>query len=181
MCRTSNPGAAELQELTLADNGQPLFQRIAQVARAWDPGGQIGLVVGATAPGALPAVRAANPEAWILAPGVGAQGGDLEATLSAGLRADGGGVLISVSRGIGRAADPAAAAAALVQRMAGARAADVGDERGALAAALIDSGCVRFGSFKLKSGLMSPSISIFDGWSASRGSSDVWRAPTRPC
>ena len=103
LCRTSNPGAAELQELRDVD-GVPLYVRVAAAVRRWDthPTGQCGLVVGATVPGALPAVRAVNPNAWILAPGVGAQGGDLEATVRAAVRDDGLGLLISVSRGIAR-------------------------------------------------------------------------------
>jgi uridine monophosphate synthetase len=68
------------------------------------------LVIGATYPGALRAVRAIAPQAWFLVPGIGAQGGDLEATIAAGLREDGLGLVISVSRGVCHAPDPRAAA-----------------------------------------------------------------------
>ncbi len=165
---------AELQEVEDGD-GTPLFVRVAAAVRQWDTAredgvGQCGLVVGATAPGALPAVRAANPEAWILAPGVGAQGGDLVATVGAALRSDGLGLLVSVSRGISRAANPAEAARALVEQIATARATamSVKDENPtpvsalatgkgrALADGLLTAGCVQFGSFTLKSGLTSP-------------------------
>jgi orotidine-5'-phosphate decarboxylase len=75
-------------------------------------------VAGATFPETLREIRRTAPDLWILAPGVGAQGGELQATLQAGLRADAMGVLINVSRGISRAADPAAAAADLRDQIA---------------------------------------------------------------
>ncbi len=128
LCRTSNPGAAELQNLQVsASEGHadaptaPLYQVIAETARRWDHHGQIGLVVGATVPGVIPTVRRAFPEAWLLCPGVGAQGGDLAATVGKALRPDGLGLLVSVSRGISRAADPGAAAAELVAQVRQAR------------------------------------------------------------
>ena len=71
------------------------------------------LVVGATHPEALARVRAAAPDLWFLAPGVGAQGGELESALKAGLRKDGKGILLPVSRGISRAENPRQAAAEL--------------------------------------------------------------------
>ncbi len=86
---------------------QRLFERVAELARGWNVRDNLGLVVGATHPEALAAVRKVAPELWILAPGVGAQGGDLAAALRAGLRADGLGLLVPVSRQISRAADPA--------------------------------------------------------------------------
>ena len=112
LCKTSNPGAGDLQDLPLADRipAQRLFERVAELARGWNVNDNLGLVVGATHPEALAAVRKVAPELWILAPGVGAQGGDLEAALSAGLRADGLGLLVPVSRQISRAADPRQAA-----------------------------------------------------------------------
>ena len=119
LCKTSNPGAGDLQDLPLADRvpAQRLFERVAELARGWNSGDNLGLVVGATHPEALAAVRKVAPELWILAPGVGAQGGDLEAALNAGLRADGLGLLIPVSRQISRATDPGRAAQELVERM----------------------------------------------------------------
>ena len=81
LCRTSNPGADDLQELTVA--GRPLFLEVARRAREWNTGGNIGLVAGATRPNDLAAVRRECPGMPILVPGVGAQGGDLEAATRA--------------------------------------------------------------------------------------------------
>ena len=88
----------------------PNYEHLARLAQTWNTHGNLGLVVGATQVDALRRVRAAAPDLWFLAPGVGAQGGDLEAALRAGLRADGLGMLIPVSRGISRAPDPRQAA-----------------------------------------------------------------------
>ncbi len=113
LCKTSNPGSADLQNLTVdggAAAARPLYLRVAELAQAWNTNGNIGLVVGATHPLALAEVRAAAPDLWFLAPGVGAQGGDLQAALRAGLRTDGLGMLITVSRSIARADDPTNAA-----------------------------------------------------------------------
>ena len=184
LCKTSNPGAGDLQDLPLADRvpAQRLFERVAELARGWNVNDNLGLVVGATHPEALAAVRKVAPELWILAPGVGAQGGDLEAALNAGLRADGLGLLVPVSRQISRAADPRKAASELAAatwnwaRMnadkRGEKDSDSSapvrarprpeqqDSAGtlspaaeALADRLLDAGCVRFGQFTLKSGL----------------------------
>ena len=71
---------------------------VAQHAQQWNANGNVGLVVGATDPQALARVRAAAPDLWFLVPGIGAQGGDLQASLEAGLRPDGLGLLINVSR-----------------------------------------------------------------------------------
>lgn len=171
LCRTSNRGAAPVQDAALA-SGEAVFERVARLASGWSRHPNVGLVVGATEPEALRRVRAVAPDAWILAPGVGAQGGDLAAALRAGLRGDGLGVLVPVSRSIGRAADPRAEAERLRDgiaveqaRVAGAigtlpaarpAAGAVGTIPAALADGLIDAGCVRFGSFVLKSGLASP-------------------------
>jgi orotidine 5'-phosphate decarboxylase subfamily 2 len=119
LCKTSNPGASDLQDLTV-DRGPstvhrpssvPLYEHIAYLAQQWNVGNNIGLVVGATQPEALARVRSAAPDLWFLVPGVGAQGGDLETALRSGLRADGKGMLINVSRGISRTSDPAKSAA----------------------------------------------------------------------
>jgi uridine monophosphate synthetase len=119
LCKTSNPGAGDLQDLPLAGRvpAQRLFERVAELACGWNVRDNVGLVVGATHPEALAAVRTVAPELWILAPGVGAQGGDLAAALRVGLRADGLGLLVPVSRQISRAADPGQAARELVKRM----------------------------------------------------------------
>jgi uridine monophosphate synthetase len=120
LCKTSNPGAADLQDLMVVgadlDGGRaatPLYLAVARLARAWNTADNIGLVVGATQLDALAHVRAAAPDLWFLAPGVGAQGADLAAALHAGLRRDGKGMLLPVSRAVSRAVDPARAAAQL--------------------------------------------------------------------
>ncbi len=120
LCKTSNPGSADLQDLPLQD-GRPLYLHVAQRAQEWGRAGNVGLVVGATHPQALAQVRATAPGLWFLAPGVGAQGGDLQAALRAGLREDGLGVLVTVSRGIARQPDAAAAARTLREAIARAR------------------------------------------------------------
>ena len=114
LCHTSNPSAAEIQ--WASQWGLPLYRRIAAQAMSWGDG-NVGLVLGATYPETLAEVRAQAPNAWFLAPGVGAQGGDAAATLAQGARGDGRGVLINVSRGIALADDHAAAAQTLCEQM----------------------------------------------------------------
>lgn len=167
LCKTSNPGSVDLQDLILQGGGS-LHEHVAALAQSWNTRGNVGLVVGATAPAALARVRAAAPDLWFLVPGVGTQGGDLEAALRAGLRADGKGLLINVSRGLARAADPARAAADLRDAIVSVQysLSREGSSRGrpgvvpgpgaALADGLLEAGCVKFGSFTLKSGLQSP-------------------------
>jgi orotidine-5'-phosphate decarboxylase len=99
LCRTSNPGARDFQDLTL--DGQPLYRRIAERAAAqWNERGNLMLVVGATYPREMAELRQAHPELWFLVPGIGAQGGDLDSTLAAGLNSDGTGLMINSSRAI---------------------------------------------------------------------------------
>ncbi len=99
LCRTSNPGGADLQGLTLS-NGDKVFEHIARLAAgAWNRGGQIGLVVGATFPAEIARVRELAPTLPLLVPGVGAQGGDAEATVRAGWRPDGP-IIVNSSRAI---------------------------------------------------------------------------------
>jgi uridine monophosphate synthetase len=112
LCKTSNPGSGDLQDLQL-ENGMTLYEHVAKLAQAWNTKNNIGLVVGATHPEALARVRSAAPDLWFLAPGVGAQGGELESALKAGMRKDGKGILLPVSRGISRAEKPDRAAAEL--------------------------------------------------------------------
>jgi uridine monophosphate synthetase len=113
LCKTSNPGASDIQDLPVSgpESAVPLYEHIARLAQGWNSGNNIGLVVGATQPDSLARVRAAAPDLWFLAPGVGPQGGDLETALRLGLRKDGKGLLINVSRGISRSPNPAQAAA----------------------------------------------------------------------
>jgi uridine monophosphate synthetase len=110
LCKTSNSGSGDLQDIPLAD-GDLLYEHVAKLAQSWNTKNNIGLVVGATHIEAMKRVRAAAPDLWFLAPGVGAQGGELEAALKAGLRKDGKGMLIPISRGISRAEKPGLAAA----------------------------------------------------------------------
>ena len=117
LCRTSNPGAGEIQDLVVAadaSNGAPrerLHERVARLATTWGPGGTVGLVVGATAPHELAMIRQIAPGLPFLVPGVGAQGGDIVPVLAdgpasapPGASRPGGGLLVNVSRGIAGAA-----------------------------------------------------------------------------
>jgi orotidine-5'-phosphate decarboxylase len=97
LCRTSNPGGSDLQDLELA-SGDRVYERVAALADLWNQNGNVGLVVGATTPEELEAVREQVPDLPFLVPGVGAQGGDAEAAVTHGL-ADGVG-LVNSSRGI---------------------------------------------------------------------------------
>jgi orotidine-5'-phosphate decarboxylase len=99
LCRTSNPGGSDLQAQPLA-NGDLLFEHIAKLAAGeWNRGGQLGLVVGATYPAEVARVRALAPTLPLLIPGIGAQGGDAEATVRAGHRAQGP-IVVSSSRAV---------------------------------------------------------------------------------
>jgi orotidine-5'-phosphate decarboxylase len=117
LCRTSNPGAAELQGLEVAADdaagqpAEPLYARVARRVTRWGPGGTVGLVVGATAPAEMAAIRAIAPGLAFLVPGVGAQGGVIAPVLEHGPATarpagggTGGGLLVNVSRGIALAA-----------------------------------------------------------------------------
>jgi uridine monophosphate synthetase len=188
LCKTSNPGAGDFQSLIVKTlrvsetREVSLFELVAERAQQWNINGNVGLVVGATYPDDLARVRALAPDLWFLVPGVGAQGGDLEKALAAGLRADGMGMLIAVSRGISRAASPGEEARRLRDEILEAQTArlkakdtlratsqsiplgrDTSSAIGhppsaihSLAQDLLASGCVRFGQFTLKSGVVSP-------------------------
>ena len=100
LCKTSNPGSAELQDLAL-ESGGPLYLEVARrAAKDWNSNDNLCLVVGATYPKELASIRRTVGEMPLLVPGIGAQGGDLEATLRSGLCKDGWGLLINSSRGI---------------------------------------------------------------------------------
>lgn len=120
LCRTSNPGSGEFQDLVV--DGRPLYQHVAsRVADDWNGNGNCLLVVGATWPTELGVLRGKVGDLPFLVPGVGAQGGDVEAVVTQGKTADGTGLVISSSRAIlyaGSGADfaDAARAAALAQR-----------------------------------------------------------------
>ena len=99
LCHTSNPGARDFQELLV--DGEPLYQRIARtIANEWNADGNCALVVGATFPEELKVIRGIVGDMPLLIPGIGAQGGDVEATVRNGRTADGTGLVINSSRGI---------------------------------------------------------------------------------
>lgn len=171
LCYTSNPSASAIQEF--GDGRTRLFEHVVAEATGWGSAEQIGFVVGATQPEALARVRRllGGRLHWILAPGVGAQGGDLDGALAAGLDAQGLGLIVPVSRHILYVDNPRGAAQALRVEIDRARAAvspqsavqpapDFEDPAATGRADLIlhlhDAGCVRFGEFTLASGLRSP-------------------------
>lgn len=105
LCHTSNPGALELQDLEA--NGKKLWQIVAeQVSKVWNKNNNCMLVVGATYPEEMKQIRSIAPDMTLLVPGIGAQGGDLQAVLKAGLTKDGLGLIINSSRGIIFSSDP---------------------------------------------------------------------------
>jgi len=117
LCKTSNAGSMDLQNLLVlpvgAENSAPLYIYVAHLAQQWNEKNNIGIVVGANHPAVMSNIRAAAPDLWFLSPGIGAQGGDLETALKSGLRKEGKGMLINVSRSIARAENPGLAAAEL--------------------------------------------------------------------
>ena len=115
LCKTSNAGSMDMQNLLVmpmgSDMPMPLYLYVAKLAEQWNTNNNIGIVVGATHPQIMEMIRAAVPDLWFLSPGIGAQGGELKLALKAGLRADGKGMLIPISRGISRRENPKLAAA----------------------------------------------------------------------
>ena len=171
LCRTSNPGSMDFQTLNIADNGLalPLYVKVAKTVCGWSD--TVGLVVGGNDVESLLAVRKELPEAWILAPGIGAQGGTIAEAINAGIRDDGLGILPHVSRSIAAAADPGQAARKLRDELNDARdqvlekrgRAPASDEvtesptlKSRLLDGFLDTGCFRLGEFVLKSGIVSP-------------------------
>ena len=110
LCRTSNAGAGELQDVEIA-GGHPLYEHVALLANGWNTRGTVGLVGGATYPEQAARVRALAPELLILMPGVGAQEGDLEAAVRASIDGDRSGILVNASRSVLYAGGAAAARA----------------------------------------------------------------------
>jgi uridine monophosphate synthetase len=153
LCHTSNPSAAEIQHFGQAS----LYRHVAWLGQTWGDANQIGFVVGATQPEALAQVRAMAPDCWLLAPGIGAQGGDLAAAMAAGLDVNGGGVIIPVSRSVIYAADPRKTAVnfrnTINQHRPGVK---DGAQKTELILELYKAGCVQFGEFTLSSGKQSP-------------------------
>lgn len=114
LCRTSNPGDDEFQNLEV--DGKPLWQIVAErVRNEWNANGNCMLVVGATHPLEIAQVRRIVGDMPLLVPGVGAQGGDVVAAVRAGVDSSNGGMIINASRSIIYADDPAAAARELQQ------------------------------------------------------------------
>ena len=172
LCKTSNPGSKDLQDLQMSISAgtsqhQLLYEWIAAKAVEWNVKDNLGLVVGATQIEPLKRVREIAPNLWFLAPGIGAQGGDLDLALQAGLRGDGFGMVVPVSRGISKAPDPRKVVIDLNDRINLCREntslkrkvikvhPHLSDKK-KLAIDILESGCVRFGEFTLKSGLISP-------------------------
>ncbi|RLN20288.1 hypothetical protein BBJ28_00025012, partial [Nothophytophthora sp. Chile5] len=162
LCKTSNPSANDFQ--TLSVGSRALFEEVAAKCEQWNSEDNVGLVVGATDVEALRRVRAVTPKLWILAPGIGAQGGNLEEAVTAGLSSDGLGLLVPVSRGISKASNPKEAAESLRDAINAVRKTKV-----AAAAVSVSSsresefikfalsfGVLKFGDFTLKSGRKSP-------------------------
>ena len=110
VCRSSNPGAASLQHLQA--EGKPLYLHVAELAESLNVNGNVGLVVGATAPEQIAELRAASNLPFLI-PGVGAQGGDLEGSVRAAWNGDPASCLVSSSRSILYAGNPAGAASAI--------------------------------------------------------------------
>ena len=176
LCKTSNPGAAELQDLVVSQLTQSanfqgpnraLYEWVADFVRDWNIHSNLGLVVGATQVESLERVRLNDPRIWILAPGIGAQGGNLQAALRAGLRKDGMGMLIPVSRAISRSSDPRQEAQKIRDTINSERFSirqgkqtvktnTLSIFQQSIASSLLEIGCIKFGQFKLKSGIISP-------------------------
>ena len=174
LCKTSNPDSADIQMLGGA--AEPVYLSVARLADQWNERNNLGLVVGATDPIAIARVRRVVPDLWILAPGVGPQGADPKAALEAGLRADGLGMLIPISRSLAGGSDPRETAVRFKDGINHIRASSTFPPKRikespppgkpspppgkpsllGLADALLDSGCVKFGDFELKSGDRSP-------------------------
>jgi uridine monophosphate synthetase len=144
---------------------------VAEQAAGWNERGNVGLVAGATYPNEVCSVRALAPNEWLLMPGIGQQGGDLEAALKNGLRADSSGVIVNASRSIIYAEDPREAAMNLRAQIQAIRAEHRGGDGGCetearptsvapnlidLAIGLYEVGAIQFGDFTLQSGQPSP-------------------------
>lgn len=156
LCRTSNSGAAEFQDLEA--NGQRLYQTVAQnVHDKWNVNNNCLLVVGATYPKEMKEIREmVGDDMTFLVPGVGAQGGDIEATVRAGVNNYGDGMIINSSRGIIFASDGddfAEAARVETEKLRG----EINKYRHTdLVLALHRIGAIKFGEYTLKSGIISP-------------------------
>jgi orotidine 5'-phosphate decarboxylase subfamily 2 len=116
LCRTSNLGASEIQDLMV--EGKPIWQIVAErVSEVWNKNNNCMLVVGATYPGEMKKIRSVVGDMTFLVPGIGAQGGDLKATLEAGLNSERLGLIINSSRGIIFSENPKEEAQKLLQEI----------------------------------------------------------------
>lgn len=165
LCYTSNPSASEIQEF--GSYAERLFEHVVTLGQSWGDAAQIGFVVGATYPYALAQVRRLMPNQahWILAPGVGAQGGNLDIALAAGLDENGAGLIVPVSRAIIYSDNPRQAATTYRDEINHARksikpnippGSKSNTPHQELILQLFEGGCVQFGEFTLASGQKSP-------------------------
>lgn len=162
LCYTSNPSARQIQEF--GNSEERLFEYVLRCGQHWGEANQIAFVVGATQPAALAQVRSLAPDRWFLTPGVGAQGGDLNAAMAAGLNQRGRGLIVPVSRSIIYAADPRPVAQQLRDEINTARSSrpaspaesSVTPAQVELIMHLHEAGCIQFGDFTLASGKQSP-------------------------
>jgi uridine monophosphate synthetase len=117
LCRTSNQGSAVMQEIRVCDAEgiEEYYLRLARRVAGWSS--RIGLVAAGNDYHALAAIRRELPDVWLLAPGIGAQGGRIDRAISAGMRADGMGILLNISRGITQTESPRRAAQQAVKEM----------------------------------------------------------------
>lgn len=161
LARTSNPRAAAFQDLAVGSG--LLYEKVAAECVSWSD--RVGLVAAGNDPVGLAAVRKAAPNAWLLAPGIGAQGGTVTEAYAAGARADGSGIIPVAARSVADAPDPAAAARALAEDMKRAADSAAAGSSGRkspdalkmrIMRGLVDTGCFKTGSFTLKSGKVSP-------------------------
>lgn len=152
LCSTSNPGSADFQGF---GGATPLYLEVARRVAEWNAAGNCGLVVGATHPERIAAIREAAPDLPFLMPGLGAQGGDPAAFLPPALNGQPGGVIVNVSRGIMETGNPAEAARQYRDQLQAA--AQVGprpvkSDKQRIAGLLEQAGCVQHGEFTLASG-----------------------------
>ncbi|RPJ05599.1 MAG: orotidine-5'-phosphate decarboxylase, partial [Spirochaetaceae bacterium] len=168
LCRTSNPGASKIQDLLVRDpasgNNIPLFMAMARELTSWGP--NIGLVVAGNDPAALAAVRKELPDVWLLAPGIGAQGGSISEAVRNGKTQDNKGILPVVVRHIIEDKNPGKKAKefheailAELKRPSGtgiSKKENVMTGKKDLIRRIINHGCFKVGSFTLKSGDISP-------------------------
>ena len=163
LCRTSNPGAKAVQDLMVGD--KTLYEHMAGELTSWSD--RVALVMAGNDVPAMAKVREITPDAWFLAPGIGAQGGDMKEAVEAGMRADGLGILPNVSRAVANADNPGEAAKKFRDEMNAARKAVLEMRKASgykkknylmdrVVKGLIETECFKVGEFTLKSGKKSP-------------------------